>query len=70
MLPGGSEDDCASIMSTRKVSRPGKLASLNSSWQSNKGMFCALGMAGIEPMQSQSRVTGHGLSPTTLRGLS
>ena len=32
----------------------GKLASLNRSWQSNKGTFSALGLAGIEPMPSES----------------
>jgi hypothetical protein len=36
-----------------------KLASLNSSWQSNKGTFRSSGLAGIELMPSQSRVTGH-----------
>ncbi len=56
----------------RPTGRAGKLASLNRSWQSNKGTFCALGMTGIEPMPSQSMVTGHRfrLSPTTLRGRS
>jgi hypothetical protein len=28
---------------------PGKLASLNRSWQSKEGTYRALGMAGIEP---------------------
>ena len=32
----------------------GKLASLNRSWQSNKGTFRASGLAGIEPMPSES----------------
>ncbi len=32
----------------------GKLASLNCSWQSNKGTCSALGLAGIEPMLSKS----------------
>ena len=31
-----------------------KIASLNSSWQSNKGTLCVSGLAGIEPMQSKS----------------
>ena len=31
----------------------GKLASLNLSWQGNKGTFSALGQAGIEPMPSE-----------------
>ncbi len=50
----------------------GKLASLNRLRQSNKGTFRASGLAGIEHMPSQSRVTGHRfrLSPTTLRGRS
>ncbi len=34
--------------------KAGKLASLNRSWQSNKGTFSASGMAGIEPMPSHS----------------
>ena len=32
----------------------GKLASLNRSWQSNKGTYRASGLAGIEPMPSES----------------
>ncbi len=32
----------------------GKLASLNRSWQSNKGTLRALGSAGIEPMPTES----------------
>jgi hypothetical protein len=32
---------------------PGMLASLNRSWRSNEGMYCALGIAGIEPMPSE-----------------
>ncbi len=36
-----------------------KLASLNRFWQSNKGTFRASGLAGFEPMPSQSRATGH-----------
>ena len=37
----------------------GTLASLNRSWQSNKGTVRASGMAGIETMPSQSRTTGY-----------
>ena len=36
-----------------------KLASLNRLWPCNNGTFRASGMAGIEPIQSQLRVTGH-----------
>jgi hypothetical protein len=38
----------------------GKLASLNRSWQSKEGTYCALGMAGIEPTPSSpsQNVTG------------
>ena len=32
----------------------GKLASLNRSWQGNKGTFSVLGLAEIEPMPSES----------------
>ncbi len=33
---------------------PGKLASLNRSWQSKEGTYRALGMSGIEPTPSKS----------------
>ena len=51
--------DCCSLLllkytRLRAHSYTGKLASLNRSWQSIKGTFRALGMAGIEPMQSES----------------
>ena len=36
------------------VCRSGKLASFNRSWQSDKCTFRASGMAGIEPMLSES----------------
>ncbi len=37
-----------------QLNAAGKLASLNRSWQGNKGTFRALGVAGIEPMLSKS----------------
>ncbi len=53
--------------------KSGKLASLNSSWQSKEGTFRALGMAGIEPMPSKSEcdwTRGPAFALTTwLRGL-
>jgi hypothetical protein len=37
-----------------KLCAPRKLASLNRSWQGNKGTFRASGMSGIEPTPSES----------------
>ncbi len=44
---------------------PGKLASLNRSWQSKEGTYRALGMAGIEPTPSKSECDWTPLSPLT-----
>ncbi len=46
--------------------KTGKLASLNRSWQSKEGTFCALGMAGIEPTPSKSECDWTPLSPKPL----
>jgi hypothetical protein len=37
--------------------------SLNSSWQSKYGVYCALGMAGIEPTLSKSEIDWTPLLP-------
>ncbi len=42
---------------------PGKLASLNSSWQGKEGTYYVLGMAEIEPMPSKTECDWTLLSP-------